>query len=107
MNIFEQYLDNIKSTLKDLSKKGEIILPDSLDGINAEIPPAKFNSDISTNVAMVLSKLNKKNPADFAKTLAELLKTLFSHITLGNKRERRKKRKERILLFSNSLPFSL
>ena len=74
MNIFEQYLDNIKSTLKDLSKKGEIILPDSLDGINAEIPPAKFNSDISTNVAMVLSKLNKKNPADFAKTLAELLK---------------------------------
>ena len=74
MNIFEQYLDNIKSTLKDLSKKGEIILPDSLDGINAEIPPAKFNSDISTNVAMVLSKLNKKNPADLAKTLAELLK---------------------------------
>jgi len=74
MNIFEQYLDNIKNTLKDLSKKGEIILPDNLDGINAEIPPTKFNSDISTNVAMVLSKLNKKNPTDLAKTLSELLK---------------------------------
>ena len=61
MNIFEQYLDKIKQTLLDFSKKGDLILPDSLDGITAEIPPSKFNSDISTNVAMVLSKINKKN----------------------------------------------
>ena len=60
MNIFDQYLDNLKKILLDLSKQGEIILPDKLDGINAEIPPEKFNCDISTNVAMVLSKINKK-----------------------------------------------
>ena len=66
MNIFDQYLDNLKKILLDLSKNGELILPDKLDGINAEIPPSKFNSDISTNVAMFLSKVNNKSPKDLA-----------------------------------------
>ena len=74
MNIFDQYLDKIKKILLDLSKKGDLILPDKLDGINTEIPPLKFNSDISTNVAMVLSKINKKSPIDLAQTLAESIK---------------------------------
>ena len=74
MNIFEQYLDKIKKTLLDFSKKGDLILPDSLDGITAEIPPSKFDSDISTNVAMVLSKINKKSPIDLANILSEEIK---------------------------------
>ncbi len=60
--------------LSDLSKKGNLILPEKLDGITSEIPPTKFNSDISTNVAMVLSKLNKKSPIDLANTLVEEIK---------------------------------
>ena len=74
MNIFDQYLDKIKNILLDLSKKGDLILPDNLNGITAEIPPTKFNSDISTNVAMVLSKTNKKSPLDLAPTLADAIK---------------------------------
>ena len=74
MNIFERYLDNIKKTLLDLSKKRVLILPDTLDGITAEIPPSKFDSDISTNVAMVLSKLNKKSPIDLANVLSDEIK---------------------------------
>ena len=74
MNIFDQYLDKIKKILFDLSKNSNLILPDKLDGITAEIPPSKFNSDISTNVAMVLSKINKKSPTDLANTLAEAFK---------------------------------
>ncbi len=74
MNIFEQYLDKIKKTLLDFSKKGDLILPESLDGITAEIPPSKFNSDISTNVAMVLSKMNKKPPIELANILSEEIK---------------------------------
>ena len=74
MNIFDQYLDKIKKILLDLSKKGELILPNKLDGINTEIPPSKFNSDISTNVAMYLFKINNKSPMDLAKTLAEVIK---------------------------------
>ena len=74
MNIFDQYLDRIKKTLFDLSKNGNLILPENLDTITAEIPPSKFNSDISTNVAMVLSKVNKKAPIELANTLAEAIK---------------------------------
>ena len=74
MNIFEQYLDNIKKILLDLSKKGDLILPENLHGITSELPPEKFNSDISTNVAMVLSKANKKSPIDLATTLADVIK---------------------------------
>ena len=74
MNIFDQYLENLKKILSDLSKNTDLVLPDSLDGVTAEIPPPKFNSDISTNVAMVLSKVNKKSPYDLAITLADSIK---------------------------------
>ena len=75
MNIFEQYLDKIKKVILELNKNDNLVLPDNLDGITAEIPPSKFNSDISTNVAMFLSKINKKNPLDLANILMEALKT--------------------------------
>ncbi|MDC0438787.1 arginine--tRNA ligase [Candidatus Pelagibacter sp.] len=74
MNIFEIYLDKIKSIIVDLNKKGELIIPETLNGINSEIPPAKFDSDISTNVAMVLSKLNKKSPLDLADKISPIIK---------------------------------
>ncbi len=74
MNIFEQYLDKIKEILSTLSSNGDLILPDSLNGITAEIPPSKFDSDISTNVAMVLFKINNKSPLDLASILAEKIK---------------------------------
>ena len=59
MNIFELYLDKIKSIIIDLGKENKIYIPDNLDGLNAEIPPPKFDCDISTNAAMFLSKINK------------------------------------------------
>ena len=74
MNIFEQYLYKIKEILSTLSSNGDLILPDSLNGITAEIPPSKFDSDISTNVAMVLSKINNKSPSDLAQILVEKIK---------------------------------
>ncbi len=85
MNIFELYLDKIKSILIDLDKKDELIIPKTFNGINAEIPPAKFNCDISTNVAMVLSKLNKKSPIDLAEQLVPIIKindSLIETITI-------------------------
>ena len=85
MNIFESYLDKIKSILIDLNKKGELIIPKTFNGINAEIPPAKFDCDISTNVAMVLSKLNKKSPIDLAEQISPIIKDkdpLIENITI-------------------------
>ena len=74
MNIFELYLDKIKSIITDLSKEGKIIIPETFNGINSEIPPTKFDCDISTNVAMVLSKLNKKSPIDLAEIISPVIK---------------------------------
>ncbi len=74
MNIFDQYLEKIKKTLLDFSQNKDLILPESLNGITAETPPSKFDSDISTNVAMVLSKINKRSPIDLANTLSEEIK---------------------------------
>ena len=74
MNIFDNYLEKIEKTLNDLSKSGSLILPHSFKGITAELPPEKFNFDLSTNVAMVLSKINKKSPNDLAIIISEALK---------------------------------
>jgi len=74
MNIFDLYLDKIMILIKKLNKDGSIELPESLNGINVDIPPSNFDCDISTNVAMVLSKANKKSPIDIANTLIDLIK---------------------------------
>ena len=74
MNIFETYLEKIKSILTEIQKDNKIIVPDNFNGINAEIPPQKFNCDISTNVAMVLSKINNKPPIELAERLAPIIK---------------------------------
>ncbi len=80
MNIFELYLDKIKSIIVDLNKNNQLEIPESFNGINAEIPPPKFNCDISTNVAMVLSKINETSPLQLAEKLASEIKNNDSEI---------------------------
>ena len=74
MNIFDLYLDKIIILIKRLNKEDSLELPESLNGINVDIPPPNFDCDISTNVAMVLSKVNKKSPIDVANILIDLIK---------------------------------
>jgi len=45
MNIFELYLDKIKSVIVDLNKNNKLEIPENFNGINAEIPPPKFDCD--------------------------------------------------------------
>ncbi len=73
MNIFEYHLSEIKKIIfseKDFLKLQDI---DNLKGVNLEIPPEKFNFDLSCNIAMILGKKNKIN----SKTLALKLKDIF------------------------------
>ncbi len=74
MNIFEIYLDKILNLIKSAKENNLLELPENLSGINVEIPPAKFNCDMSTNVAMVLSKSNNKSPLELAKVIADMIK---------------------------------
>ena len=80
MNIFDIYLDKIIILIKKLNKDGSLELPESLNGINVDIPPSNFDCDISTNVAMVLSKANKKSPIDIANSLIDVIKSVDEKI---------------------------
>jgi len=80
MNIFNIYLERIKKLLLVLKSNGEIEIPDVLDGINVDAPPHNFDCDISTNVAMVLSKINKKSPLVLAEKIINHIKDDDSNI---------------------------
>ena len=73
MNIFEHYLSIIKKLITQEAKNKKIILPENLDGITVEIPPSKFNCDLSSNVCMFLSKSNKKSPMILGEQIKKLL----------------------------------
>ena len=73
MNIFNKYLDIIIKLLNDEKNRGKLLLPDNFNSILVEIPPEKFNCDLSTNVAMVLSKIIKTSPMEIAEQIKELL----------------------------------
>ena len=80
MNIFDIYLDKIIILIKKLNKEGTLELSSNLKAINVDIPPSNFDCDISTNVAMVLSKANKRSPIDIANILVDLIKTADDEI---------------------------
>ena len=84
MNIFKLYLDKIIDTIDGLnqdhmiklSEEGDVQdkLPKILKRINVDAVPKDLDFDISTNVAMILAKINKKSPIDFAEFLIPYLK---------------------------------
>jgi arginyl-tRNA synthetase len=73
MNIFEYYLSKIQDLV--LNHKNDLKLKnlDSLKSISLEVPPVQFDSDLSSNISLVLAKSNKLN----SKNLAQQLKDLF------------------------------
>jgi len=80
MNIFDLYLEKITKIIKQANKNKTIEIPEKLSAINVDIPPIQFNCDISTNVAMVLAKSNKKSPIEVANQLANLIQKDDDHI---------------------------
>ena len=74
MNIFDNYKDKIISIINEASANGFIQLPSNLDSINVDSTPKTIDFDISTNVAMVLAKLNSKSPEELSNTLIKLIK---------------------------------
>ena len=73
MNLFKIYLDKIKKSINKNKKLIGPISSDDLSLIVIESPPDKFNYDLSSNAAMVLSKIIKENP----RMIAEKLKNIF------------------------------
>ena len=74
MNIFEEYKIKLIKILKKAEKDKLIELPENLNNINVDSTPPIIDFDISTNVSMVLSKLNNKSPSVIAEIIINLLK---------------------------------
>ena len=73
MNIFENYLSEINRLV--LNHKESLKLKDisNLKSVNLEVPPDKFNFDLSCNISMVLGKSNHLKPLDLSIQLRNLL----------------------------------
>jgi arginyl-tRNA synthetase len=73
MNIFEIYLKKIQELIISNSVNLKINSNIDFSGTAVESPPQEFNFDLSSNIALVLSKKTKQSPIK----LAELLKNLI------------------------------
>ena len=69
MNIFSQYTIKIEKLVNDLKDKGKIDLPSNLDGIIVDVPPKNLSGEISCNVAMIISKINKNRSTSVISTM--------------------------------------
>ena len=72
MNIFDFYQKKIAETIKKNVKTLKISEV-NFNGMQVELAPEKFNCDISTNIAMLLTKRNKKDLQLFSHDLKDLL----------------------------------
>ena len=74
MNIFKNYLKDIVVLVKKNQKKLDLIEINDFKGVNLEIPPHNIGSDLSSNICMILAKLNKLDPNKLAIKVKELIK---------------------------------
>ena len=78
MNIFESYLKKISNLIKKNQKELNLIETDNFRGVTLEIPPTKIKFDLSTNICMVLAKLNKINPNELSTKVKDLIQKNIS-----------------------------
>ena len=73
MNIFEIYSIEISSIIKKNKKKLNLKSLNNFKGMTVENPPPNFDCDLSTNVSLILAKLNKLNPKQLSENIKYLL----------------------------------
>ena len=78
MNIFENYLSQINKIILDNKKILKLSSLENLDNVNLEVPPDHFNYDLSSNISLVLAKINKLNSPDFICEVAFTIKSAKS-----------------------------
>ena len=73
MNILEEYLEKIIQLVSKNLNNLKISNLNSFQGTVVEVPPQKFNFDLSCNVALILAKQNKQNPNELADKIKKIL----------------------------------
>ena len=73
MNIFENFLKEIKVLIiknKNILKLNEL---NNFLGVTVESPPPQFDFDLSCNISLILGKKNNLNPKDLASKIRILI----------------------------------
>ncbi|QLK85404.1 arginine--tRNA ligase [Staphylococcus sp. 17KM0847] len=78
MNVIDQVKQTLIKEIEKSIKQAE--LADEVPNIKIEIPKDVQNGDYSTNIAMVLTKVAKRNPRDIAQLIVDNLNTEAAHV---------------------------
>ena len=78
MNIVEQLKETLIEEIKQAIVKAELVT--EVPPIKIEVPKDTTNGDYASNIAMVLTKIAKKNPRDIATLIVEHLNTSKAHV---------------------------
>ncbi len=81
MNIFDLYLQKIKKLVQENKEVLGISIFNEFKNVTVEIPPNHLNFDLSCNIALILSKLNKQNPIELGQKIKELMKNKLTEIS--------------------------
>ena len=66
MNIFDNFLVKIQNLILANIKELNLNNLNKFKGVVVESPPENFNFDLSSNVALILGKINKINPIELS-----------------------------------------
>lgn len=78
MNIIEQVKQTLVEEIEASIKKAE--LANDIPEIKIEIPKDVKNGDYSTNIAMILTKIAKRNPREIAQAIVDHLDASKAHV---------------------------
>lgn len=78
MNIIDQVKQTLIQEIKKSIQQANIV--ESIPEIKIEIPKDTKNGDYATNIAMVLTKLAKRNPREIAQLIVDHLDTEAAHV---------------------------
>src|SRR5699024_12755347 len=75
MNIVEQVKQTLVEEIQKSIQKAQLAEVNEIPEIKIEIPKDNKNGDYSTNIAMVLTKIAKRNPREIAQAIVDHLNT--------------------------------
>ncbi len=79
MNIFENYLSKMNKVILENKDTLKLTILENSNNINLEVPPNHFNYDLSSNISLVLAKINKLSPINLAEEIKNLLLKKINH----------------------------
>ena len=80
MNIIEQVKQKLVEEIKKSIQQAQLADVNEIPEIKIEIPKDNKNGDYSTNIAMVLTKIAKRNPREIATAIVENLDTTAAQV---------------------------